>query len=251
MDGHSQISQVRDVPLLISFFAHTSDAELALSDLVSEGLSEQDFTLVKFGEQESANHFDALENVIEPFGNRRIASLDQGEGATDRESQIGGGIETASPDDDVSAIEEMDDSESISEEILYPSKGRSVEADEAGDIEIGARTGFFRTTWQVATHSKRAEPMLTEMELAGFGLLIGEGSLGEILLEAHLNGGSDGAKKVIDLFAGPDKLPSCSCRCGAFLAVDIVITGPDDERVSDILLQRGAQFVDFIESEVL
>ena len=39
----------RNTPLVISFFVHISDAELALADLMAEGLSEQDFTLVKFG----------------------------------------------------------------------------------------------------------------------------------------------------------------------------------------------------------
>lgn len=45
------------------------------------------------------------------------------------ESPIGGGISTATPDDDVSGVEEMDDGQSVAEDLLYP--GGPVDRREA------------------------------------------------------------------------------------------------------------------------
>lgn len=45
------------------------------------------------------------------------------------ESEVGGGISTASPNDDVSGIEEMDDAVDAAEEFLYPAGARDVRSN--------------------------------------------------------------------------------------------------------------------------
>ncbi len=231
----------RNVPLMIAYFAHTSDAEIALSELISEGVSEQDFSLVKLGEVAHANHLDALENVVEPFGNLRVLSEEPGEGSSDRESQIGGGIETANPDDDVSAIEEMDESETIAEAMLYPSSGHSIGEEDASDIQKCTTKGFMDTNPRSVTHFKRAERMLDEFEIPGFGIVIGEGGFGECLQEASISHGLSGVQSVIDYYLSlANTFAIISKSGGSILAIDVDVTSPIEDRMTDILKSKGA-----------
>jgi hypothetical protein len=239
-------SAARNVPLIISFFAHTSDSELALADLMSEGLSEQDFTFVQFGDRDSAGLIEALECAVEPFARRRPAQTDQVEDSLGIESQIGGGIETASPDDDVSSVEEMDDSESAAQGLLYPAGGRSVEGEEAREIQIGANSGFFQTTKPAYPNSKFCEPVLTSFRLNGIGLVVGEGSFGERIIEALSSEGVEGVQALIGQWMMPTKHGSRFLDVGILLAIDVEVTGPLEDRVSDILRARGAQYVNTV-----
>lgn len=240
-------SPQRSSHLLLSYFDGTSDAELALADLVAEGISEQDFTLVKIGAKGSDGFVDALENVIEDFGNKRIPPQNQLEGVSDRESRIGGGIETSTPDDDVSEASEMDDSESVIEETLYPVTGHSIGMEQAYDVGNAAEKGFFDTIDPEKTETRKAENILTEFTLPAVGVVIGEGSFGERLTEAVFTVGPIGIESLIAQIDG--KLDPSELHFhnrGGILAVDAESTGPSEERIADILRNRGASFVELL-----
>ena len=74
------------------------------SDLVTDPSRTEDLTFASTGELEMERSYEAADN--------REGIL--------YESEIGGGISTASFDDSVSGIEEMDSSEEMAEEILHP-----------------------------------------------------------------------------------------------------------------------------------
>ena len=247
MRTNQTTSTQRNVPLLISYFAHTSDAEIALSELISEGVSEQDFALVKLGEIAHKNHLDALENVVEPFGNLRVNASETAEGTSDHESRIGGGIETVTPDDDVSAIEEMDDSETMAESMLYPASGHSIGGEEATDIEHFTESGFMDSNPKPDRHAKHAERMLDEFEIPGLGIVIGEGGFGESLLEASISEGLPGVLSIINRYNSQvDSAPISVAHGGSILAIDVDITAPIDDRMGDILRSKGATSISII-----
>jgi len=238
----------RNTPLVISYFAHISDAELALADLIAEGLSEQDFTLVKFGVVSHGVATDTLENVIEPFGSNRIAPAEAAEGSPDRESQVGGGIETSSPDDDVSSIEEMDDSESAAEATLYPTSGHSMGEEDAEDINRVTSAGFLGVHSPKTRVLKFAETIIEQVPIKGIGLVIGEGGFGERILEASIENGEEGVLQLFSQYNSIMSHPVISIfGRGALLAIDVDVTAPIEDRISDILNARSARAVEIID----
>ncbi len=243
MNDVPEKTSTRTAPLFIAFFSHSNDAELALAELMAEGISEQDITLVKLGIDGQSNQPDALENVIEPFGNQRLINPDQASGYSTRESRVGGGIDTSSPDDDVSAIEEMDESESEAEDLMYPPNGKSIGDEEAQEVRQGADSGFFETTRPSPRKSRHAEPILTQIHLPDIGLVLGEGSFGEELIEVSIGVGAvSGLELLINQYsAWIAKAPAELRSMGAILAVDVEITGPVDDRITDIVTAHGAK----------
>ena len=241
----------RNTPLVISFFVHISDAELALADLMAEGLSEQDFTLVKFGANMDGEKHDALEDVIEPFGTK---GNDEGyltEGSSERESQIGGGIATSSPDDDVSSIQEMDDSESVAEATLYPESGHSISQEDTTDIERISNAGFLQASKPASTHTKYAETIIELVPIHGIGLVMGEGGFGERILEASIENGQEGVLQLFSQYNSVMTHPVISIfGRGAVLAVDVDVTAPIEERICDILRVRNARAIEILDPKL-
>jgi hypothetical protein len=163
-----------DHPVLISYFESSAQAQATVADLRSEGLSEQDFALVVLNEtaQQAAA---SLEPLMAPPNRGQSQLSEFNEGVVDRESQIGGGIETSTPDDDVSAIQEMDDSESTSEDLLYPTEDRSLADEDAPVGEIAAANpGFFETSDADFSQIQYAEHSVDKIALPGIGALLGK-----------------------------------------------------------------------------
>jgi len=110
------------------------------------------------------------------------------EGSDVYESKIGGGISTSSPDDDVSAIEEMEDAESIAEDLIHPAKGRSFGSEEFGDADAFAKFGTLNQLRRHAHHT--IDNIHGSSEISAFvepGLLIlGDGPLALKILEKSL-----------------------------------------------------------------
>lgn len=107
------------------------------------------------------------------------------------ESVVGGGISTATPDDDVSAIEEMDDSQSIAEEMLYPEGGRDTRSNESlrridPDVDLRVRddSGVAGAEGGIGV-----APMVVLMPtvIPGLGVVLGEGLLATSLMDAELD----------------------------------------------------------------
>ena len=142
-------------PILVSYFASPDEAELAIADLMDEGLSSQDFVLLKLGEQETGRT-DPLEYVVAPFAGSESRISDDTEDSAERESEVGGGIATTSPNDDVSALQEMDDSETVAEDQMYPSENHSIGDEQTRDVARAANEGAFDTTRPAWGHKRAA-----------------------------------------------------------------------------------------------
>src|SRR5579862_548995 len=108
-------------PTVFGSFSRAASAETLLGALIGAGAAPEDLSVVirrngiplsdKFEEFTSGR--EMIESGIEDpplYGHAAI----QAEGSDIYESEIGGGISTSTPDDDVSSVEEMDDSESAS-----------------------------------------------------------------------------------------------------------------------------------------
>ena len=243
-DSLSASIDKRRHPVLVSYFASTDGAQLAVADLMSEGLSEQDFTLLRLSKDGESGGTDPLEYVVAPFAGNQSNLSDITEGTPDRESEIGGGISTSSPDDDVSGPEEMDDSESASEDLIYPAEDRSRESDEAQDVEVEVTTGFSGTAIPPRSYERAAEPVVDEIDLPGIGTLVGEGSFGTTVLDKVFKDGDMSLAWLAARFNERVGESGVSVgKTGAVLAIDVNATGPNPARIEEVLLREGAGWV--------
>jgi hypothetical protein len=105
------------------------------------------------------------------------------------ESEIGGGISTSRPEDDVSGVEEMDDSESVSEEMMDPMGTLDFrdQGPETPSLEdVPGRTSRFSTATGI--HGQEAGvgvgllAALMPAVVQGVGLVMGDGPLASDLL---------------------------------------------------------------------
>jgi hypothetical protein len=124
----------------------------------------------------------------DPEMERAIESVDDHE-APLYESEIGGGVSTATYDDDVSGVEEMDDSEEASEEMIQPLGDRDVRERnprKADPSETVAQTG--RGSTPSGIHGKEAGmgvgvlAALIPAVVPGVGVVMGDGPLAADLL---------------------------------------------------------------------
>ncbi|MBI1756937.1 MAG: hypothetical protein HYR64_07515 [Fimbriimonas ginsengisoli] len=123
-------------------------AEDALLALQGEGIAPDDLSLLR--KERATGLLGPLE--LDPAPVERTAparsaagsSLPRAEreGSDLFESHIGGGISTSSPDDDVSAVEEMDDAPEIAEDQLAPANGRSYGSEDVLDAAEFASSGY-------------------------------------------------------------------------------------------------------------
>src|ERR1051325_11553501 len=100
------------------------------------------------------------------------------------ESEIGGGISTSRPEDAVSSVEEMDDSESVSEEMMDPLGTldfRNQGPETPGLEDVPGRTSRFSTATGI--HGQEAGvgvglmAALMPAVVPGVGLVMGDGPL--------------------------------------------------------------------------
>ena len=105
------------------------------------------------------------------------------------ESEVGGGISTASPSDAVSAIEEMDDSESVAEEMMDPLGTldfRDQNAETPSLEDLPGKTSKFSTPTGI--HGQEAGvgvgllAALMPAVVPGVGIVMGDGNLASDLL---------------------------------------------------------------------
>jgi len=230
--------------ILVSYFESPDGANTAVADLMAEGLSEQDFSLLRLSGGRDDGHVDLLEYLAAPLAGRQSNLTEDTEGAPDRESNIGGGIGTTSPDDNVSAVHEMDDSESAAEELMYPADGTSSEEEDASQLKAAAVSGFFDTTRPEAAHARASERALEEIDLPGLGVLVGEGSFGASVLERVFEKHQTSMSWLADEFNRRDGTDGVSIGvAGAVLAIDVNFGGPNPDRIEEVLLARHAKWI--------
>jgi len=228
-------------PILISHFDLTESAQLAVTSLMAEGLSEQDLTLLMLSDVAGKSHTDSLEHLVAPFSG---GPADDADTSATAESEIGGGISTTTPEDDVSAIEEMDDSETAADDVMYPSDDHSIGDEEVRDVEHAADKGFFDTTNPGLRHRRIAEPLFEEIALPGLGILIGEGSFGSTLLDRVFKQNDTSLAWLAARLNGRDREAVITIgNGGALLAIDVNAQGPNPDRIEEVLTGQGADWV--------
>jgi len=234
--GGNQSGQV----VLLSYFPSADDAQLAVADLMAERLSEQDFTLVKLATSD-AGRTDPLEYVVAPFAGAQSSISDDTEDSAERESEIGAGIATSTADDDVSAPQEMDDSETAADDEMYPVGDHSIGDEESRDVEIAAETGFFETTRPNWSHRRASEAAVDEVDLPGIGAMVGEGSFGAIVLEkAFQDHDLSFAWLAARLNLRSGEQGVSIGKTGALLAVDVNAQGPNPDRIEEVFNDHSA-----------
>jgi|GEM_PF-1662450 len=221
-----------DHPVVLGYFPSTSMAELALTDLTAQGVTEQDYALVKIGEV--ADPDDELDFAMEPMGNTRMGLQVEAEGNPEFESAIGAGIATSGPNDDVTNVAEMDDGDDAAEDLMFPTSGHSFGDEERRDVATAANTGFFETTKPDRLPSAPAERTEIEQFQDGPGVVIGEGSLVD-----YLAGGQGNLSSLLENLG-----QSRTVGKGSILAVDVMPDGPNRERVVETLTANKADTVE-------
>jgi hypothetical protein len=167
-------------PLLIAQFPSDDLGRLAYADLLETGLTSTDLSLVLLSpEAKGKPHFNghSPETSTSSALGLGAVPMKEAEGSFMYESHVGGGISTSGPDDDVSSVDELDNSQEIAEESLYPASGQSYSEQDEGD-RAAANTGFFATTIPQKRHRARLpEAPDSDLILPGLVEVIGEGTL--------------------------------------------------------------------------
>lgn len=242
---------------IIAKFDHKTDAEEAFAALLAGGVAPSDMSLVVPVEIEGPLRQIDLSNghlmdapdagFIDPAGEAGFIGRGMGsprisaEGSMVLESEVGGGISTSTPADDVSYVEELDDSQSAAERMLYPDSGESFGGQDAHDIERFANTGsldLIGIGQDGIAGSSRAEDNalaslyqdLSVIVLPHFGLVYGDGMLATELtaIAFQSQGARDPSPEMNPILYQlgadhnwADQLASCWKQGGALLEVTL------------------------------
>jgi hypothetical protein len=229
--------------VLLSYFGSVDQAESAVTDLISEGLKEDDFALLLLNSN-SQEATEALEPLLAPQSPGVTHLGDDTEGAADRESEIGAGIATSTPDDDVSGVEEMDDSESAAEDLMYPADDRDFADEEEAEVKLAADTGYFQTTGPDRSPRRFADSTVDAIDLPGLGALVGEGSFGETILARVFQENDTSLAWLAAQLNEREGEDNVSIgREGALLAIDVNVQGSTPQRIEEIMSGRRASWV--------
>lgn len=251
-------------PTFYASFTNGEAAERTVGALLEIGVAPDDISLVV---KQATRPGADVELVPEPLmvdagegGTYGDRTGRQTEGSFSRESQVGGGIGTSSPDDDVSGIEEMDDSETVSEDMIYPTSGTSYSSQEDHDVTEAANTGFFNTTIPGRHGNHAHDGHLDELDsllVPGFGLVLGGGDLATELIGGGMAtdvGGNPAAplmEYLTDQGVSPDlahDLGAVFDRGGAVLAVAVSPGKINSEIVLRMLEEAGARNAELVEA---
>jgi hypothetical protein len=261
-------------PTVFGSFSRADLAETLLGALIEAGAAPEDLSLVV--RRNGVPSTDKLEELTS--GNELIESGEgepafyghaaiQTEGSDIYESEIGGGIGTSTPDDDVSSVEEMDDSQSASESMSYPANGHSYSDEEERDALKATNTGFFHLTDtgpnglglvdpEGDSHQKLPSE-LSSLLLPHFGLVLGDGTLATELMGAGIAAtvGGDPAARLQDYLedqAVPHDLAFMLAKDfeggGAVVAIATPPGGLDVDEIQRILEQTGAKNVKTVDA---
>lgn len=174
-------------------------AERAFGELLEEGVAAEDMSLVakalasaKIEERRARRMVDS--GQVHPEELRNCPGRLQGEGLPGLESAIGAGISTNTFNDDVSAIEEMDDAPSVAEEVAEPISGQWYGMEELQDAERFAALGTIDATRpsspgfgtaRASAAKPRAERPFSN-NVVGRMLILGDGALATGVLASRL-----------------------------------------------------------------
>ena len=103
-------------PLVIAQFPSEELGHLAYADLLETGLTSTDLSLVLLSPEERGKpHFNGHSPELSISSALGLGALPrkEAEGSFIYESHVGGGISTSKPEDDVSSVDELDESQEV------------------------------------------------------------------------------------------------------------------------------------------
>lgn len=261
------------LPTVFGSYAQSEAAESLIGALLEAGAAPEDISVVV--RTHSTGGGDVSEGVggllavdagqagTPVYGHVAI----QSEGSDIYESRIGGGIGTSSPDDDVSSVAEMDDSQDAAEQMSYPDDQHSFSEEEERDVMHATNTGFFNISRtgreslglvDSGEDDMSAVPSeLSSILLPGFALVLGDGPLATALMGAGVAavvGGRPAAhlQDYLEDQAVPHDLAFLLARDfeagGAVVAIAAAPGGLDSYVLQQIMEQQGARNVQTVEA---
>lgn len=244
-------------PTLYASFKDPDSAERAFNALMDLGVQPEDLSLI-INENAPGGPPPGDYDPAIVTGLDNLVAAESGiedEGSYTHESRIGGGISTSADDDAVASPDEMDDSQSASEDESYPASGVSFGAQESHDVMEAARTGYFNTTAPEA-HAPNGvlEPTLevSSMSVPGLGRVLGDGGLATLATGAMLASGVGGrsavgiAEYLVDSGVPSNEAPDFGEPLqtgGAILAATIRPGDASAVVAEDLLVRHGAGLV--------
>jgi hypothetical protein len=252
---------------LIASFPDLSTARNVLKSLLSDGMSPDDISLIgghlegRAGEGSPGLGKLGDASVIVGREDDPMESEDNGR-ASLAESNVGGGISTSGPDDDVSDVGEMDDSQSAEDSQSGLSDNQSTDDRESDELRRAFNTGFPTGVAGVdSSGGSRITPdhdldgSLDTMTIPGFGYVMGGGALATIALDfadlppiescntfrSFLEG--EGVSEEI-----ADSMLLNVRDGGAVLAVEIVPGAANPDAIEDLATKAGATKVGLFDS---
>ncbi len=261
------------LPTVFGSYAHSEAAESLIGALLEAGAAPEDISVIvrtnATGNGEVTEGVGGLLAVdaghagTPLYGHVAVES----EGSEIYESRIGGGISTSSPDDDVSSVGEMDDSQDAAEQMTYPDDQHSFSEDEERDVIHAANTGFFNLSRtgkeglgmvDSGEDDTSAVPSeLSSIVLPGFALVLGDGPLATSLMGAGVAavvGGRPAAhlQDYLEDQLVPHELAFLLARDfeagGAVVAIVATPGSLDSGILQQIMEQQGANNVQLVEA---
>jgi len=167
-------------PVMISYFQSTDSAQRAVADIMGEGLSEQDFSLLLLGDDSAFNRntWSSLFRRDKPRC-RMIRKIRLTGNRT-----WGGGIATSTPDDDVfraagdGTIQRM-----LPTTCCIRRRGTPSAMSRSEIPRLAAITGFFETSLRRRPTKRSPRNPSRRSSFPGLGSLVGEGSFGSTILD--------------------------------------------------------------------
>jgi len=168
------------IRILYAGYDERERAERTLGELLELGMAAEDLSLIALAPGVAASEKRAAALMVD--SGRGLPPLIPSE----RESKVGGGIATTQPEDDVSYVEEMDDSQSVAEDLAEPFKERWYGLDDEEDASRFADTGTIDATRPPGTpftlrKPKGPTPSMSVQAVNGV-LILGDGPLATEML---------------------------------------------------------------------
>ncbi|HEY3782437.1 MAG TPA: hypothetical protein VGL56_15250 [Fimbriimonadaceae bacterium] len=255
------------LPTVFASFTNGEVAERLVGSLLESGVAAEDMSLIVKNNHASLEDSNEALVMVDSgdaetirFGHTGI----QTEGSYVHESRIGGGISTSTPDDDVSSVEEMDDSQEAAEEMSYPASAQSYSSQERRDTVQATNTGFFNTTKPnqeslgLPNVDKNAiGDEISSVAIPNLGIAIGDGALATSVMGAGMADEVGGVPAAhIQDYLEDQGVPADLAfmlgadfeKGGAVVAIATPPGGADYDVIQQVLEDVGARNVQLIEA---
>ncbi len=251
---------------LYGTFLNTKAANTVVTELVRGGVRQEDISLITkqnpgynrrgtiteiSGSVGDASYLvgrsddpDALEDTTAPFE----------EFSTIEESPVSG-IDTSDASRDVDSVDQADDSQELSGEMIYPRMGISQSEHQRDDLNLAIETGFPTTIPTIDglpdTESRLTEDTEDQLEtiiIPGFGYVIGGGDLATQALDFSADNEAAAIGSLLSFFKS-EGVPRWAAERyvhglmdgGSILAVNVTPGELDEGALEAIFEANGAQ----------